>query len=219
RAHTLRKLSPYSPAARAALVREDWDAIKEHALEWEKESQRPDVLLALGQRYVKLHQSDDAERCFKRSLALSPDLPTYRLLAGVYQERGNTEQWLSTLQEVLKQPDTGLNHAQVQVQIARHFMSKKEFKKAQPYADAAVDALQPVIQEGKTPMAEILAALLLDEAGDSNGRDRVLSQIGSKNRFRPLVDFFVAALARGEKAEVDVAAADKVIKSLSAEDQ
>jgi hypothetical protein len=47
--------------------------------------------------------------------------------------------WVATLERYLKEPDPGLGHAQVQVEIAEHLMGKKDFAKAKPYADAAAE--------------------------------------------------------------------------------
>ncbi len=46
--------------------------------------------------------------------------------------------WQSTLEQFLaKTEDPGLTHAQVQVELARHFMDLKQWEKAWPFAEAA----------------------------------------------------------------------------------
>jgi tetratricopeptide (TPR) repeat protein len=131
--------SPYAPMARAALIMRDWDNVKAQAADWEKESQHPEVLLALGRRALSENRLDDAERCIGKALEMSPDLGGFRLLADAYKKMGDTDKWLATLERVLKVPDAGLEHARVRVDIANHFMAKKDFTKAKPYADAAAE--------------------------------------------------------------------------------
>lgn len=133
-------VSPHAPVGMAALIDDDWEHAKAHAAEWEKGCQHPEVLLALGRRYLQLKWTEDAERCLKRAVALSPERPAYRLLAQVYGDAGKTDQWLAALEEVLKGEDTGLDHAQVRVEIAQHFMRQKDFARARPYAEAAAES-------------------------------------------------------------------------------
>src|SRR5204863_3239188 len=47
--------------------------------------------------------------------------------------------WQETLEAFLKEEDTGLTHAGVRVELARYFMAKKEWQRAQPYAEAAAE--------------------------------------------------------------------------------
>jgi|GEM_PF-5330800 len=62
-------------------------------------------------------------------------------------------------------------------------------------------------------------ALLRDEAGETRQRDDLLKDISRKNPFKPLADFFLASLGKGEKAEVDLGQAEKIIKSVNADDR
>ena len=73
----------------------------------------------------------------RRYLEMSPDRWAYQVLAGAFKQAGKFDKWQEILDESLKQEDTGLDHAQVVVEIARHFMSRKEWDKAWPYVDAA----------------------------------------------------------------------------------
>jgi tetratricopeptide (TPR) repeat protein len=138
-ARSLMTASPYAPAARASTVATNWPAAEKYAETWEKESQHPTLLIALGKRYAELQRPDDAERCLKRALALSPDRNTNRKLAETYKAQGKMDLWQETLEDYLKGEDTGLDHAQVCVELARYFMARKEWKRAQPYAEAAAE--------------------------------------------------------------------------------
>jgi hypothetical protein len=132
------KVSPHSPQPVVALIETDWDAVRAEAAEWEKKyAGSASVLAALGRKYVELKQSADAERCLRAATRLSPDRPTVQALAGVYKDRGDTAKWQEALDDYLKTEDTGLAHAQVRVELARHFIKLKQFDKAKPYAESA----------------------------------------------------------------------------------
>ena len=61
-------------------------------------------------------------------------------LAANYKAQGDLTRWQETLDSFLKTAVTGLDHARVRVEIARHFMSRGEWQKAKPYADAAAES-------------------------------------------------------------------------------
>jgi hypothetical protein len=134
------KVSPHSPQPVVALIETDWDGVRGQAAEWEKKyAGSASVLAALGRKYVELKQSADAERCLRAGARLSPDRPTFQALAGVYKDRGDTAKWQEALDDYLKTEDTGLAHAQVRVELARHFIRLKQCDKAKPYAEAAAE--------------------------------------------------------------------------------
>jgi tetratricopeptide (TPR) repeat protein len=133
------KHSPYAPIARAAVIARDLKLTKEELAAWEKEAQHPEVFLALARRALADNRPADAEGPLTKAIELSPDRTTYRMLAEVYRKKGDEDKWLATLERFLKEPDPGLAHAQVRVEIAEHFMAKKDYKRAQPYAEAAAE--------------------------------------------------------------------------------
>ena len=61
-------------------------------------------------------------------------------MANVYKSQGQADKWLATLEEVLRQEDNALDHADVRDTIAREFMKQKKYKEAMPYADAAAES-------------------------------------------------------------------------------
>ncbi len=138
---TLLTISPYSPMARKVLVQYHWDDIQEKADQWDKGSAPyPGLSSSLAERYTNLGRWDDAERCLKAAIKVLPsDLVLYRQLATIYEQQGQTDRWLATLEEYLKQPDYGLEHFAVQSQIAHHFMDRKQWEKALPYAEGAAE--------------------------------------------------------------------------------
>src|SRR5579864_575858 len=133
-------ISPYAPLPVAWAVERDWELAKPHVAEWEKSfRQSPAVLSALGKRYTELQQWDDAERCLKQYIGLSPDVVGFRLLADVYKSQGKLDRWKETLDEFLKHEDYGLAHATARVEIANYLMRQGKDKDALPYAEAAAE--------------------------------------------------------------------------------
>lgn len=139
-ARRLLDISPHAPQPVIALVQYDWKFAAPRALEWEKlYSGMPTVLAALGMKYSTLKQYDDAERCLKAYLRLSPDRAGYQQLASNYKAQNDLVRWKETLDNYLKTEDLGLDHARIRVDMAKHFMSRKEWDKAKPYAEAAAE--------------------------------------------------------------------------------
>jgi tetratricopeptide (TPR) repeat protein len=98
----------------------------------------PLVAQLLAQTYVNRKQWADAERCWKKYIAVSPDYMGYEALAKVYKEQKLDEKWLETLKEYLTHgQDYGLQASLVQEEIAYYYMEKGDFKSADPYATAA----------------------------------------------------------------------------------
>jgi tetratricopeptide (TPR) repeat protein len=134
------EVSPHSPLARAAVIVHDWPFALRHVDAWEKEHpDHPSLLHALAQRYLEQGRHKEAQRYLQRFIARSPDASAYRELADIYKAQGNWDKWKEALDAFLEQEDYGLSHAQVRVMIARHFMARKEWDKARPYAVAAAE--------------------------------------------------------------------------------
>lgn len=134
----LKEISPHSPLANALYLAEAKPEYEKLYPELEKQFGDHAVFQkALAERYLATQRLDDAIRCFSRRLELSPDLEGFRRLAELYKSKGDSARWLETLEAGLKTEDKGLTHAQLRVEIALALIAKKEFKKAEPYAEAA----------------------------------------------------------------------------------
>jgi tetratricopeptide (TPR) repeat protein len=133
----LKSASPESPWIACADILNHWDAGK--AQEWEQShGGYPSIQLALGKKYTELGQWDDAVRCMRRYIRVSPDFGGYQSLAHVYKTQGRDDLWLDTLKEFLTKTEAiALEHAQVQVEIADYYMARHQYKDALPLADAA----------------------------------------------------------------------------------
>src|SRR5262249_36506433 len=80
---------------------------------------------------------EDAERCYERSIALSPTKDAYVDLADSYRAAGQEDMWLPTLERFFKVEDFGLGHASVHSIIANDFLDKGNWAEAEPHAVAA----------------------------------------------------------------------------------
>ncbi len=140
-ASMLMRLDPYSAFAMGKLVEGAWDQSKQSVSEWrQKVGDAPALIGALGRKYVELKQYDEAEKLLRRYMELSPDRWAYVKLAECYKARGDADRWKSTLDEYLaKTESAGLEHAEVQVQIANDLMDRGRFAEAKPYAETAAE--------------------------------------------------------------------------------
>jgi tetratricopeptide (TPR) repeat protein len=137
-------ISPFAPMGIASLIEEDDVAWRKESTAmtttWEKESPHAEVFQALAKRYQQENRPDDAVRCWKRAAEISPDAESQRQLAKLYKKQGQEELWLKTMEAILDQPDLGLEHAQIGVELARHFMKRRDFERAKPYAAEAAES-------------------------------------------------------------------------------
>ncbi|MHB1560052.1 MAG: tetratricopeptide repeat protein [Isosphaeraceae bacterium] len=133
--------SPYSAFAMAVQIEHGWDQASEHVDEWrQKVGDAPALIGALGKKYIELKKFDDAEKLLRRYMELSPDRWAYRSLATCYLARGDRVLWKKILDDFLTKTDpAGLEHAEVQVELARYLMSVNKWDEAKRYADAAVE--------------------------------------------------------------------------------
>ena len=137
-ARMLFEISPHSAVAMATLISLDWNFASDHADQWEKEhGDHPAVLAALAWRHHTLKRYEQAEPLLRRYVDRSPDRWAYDALAEGFLKRDDEAMWLDTLEECLTKPDHALDHANVRVKIARHYMADERWEDAQPYAVAA----------------------------------------------------------------------------------
>ncbi len=130
--------SPYQPYARAVLIENDWENVKDQVVAWEKEAgDFPAVLGALGVHYSQSKNYDEAMRVLARYIDLSPEVGAFRLLAANFKAQGKIDRWQETLEAFLNHEDLGLDHAQVRAEIANYFIGLKQWDKARPYAEQA----------------------------------------------------------------------------------
>lgn len=137
-AHQLLKASPYSPVARAELIERVWSRIRRKAETWERESaDQPQVLCKLAYAYESDKRMDEAQRCAEAAVKVCADHDSLQVLANIYDARKMEDKWLATLERRLELPDYGLMHGSVNKQIAEHFMEKRQWQRAERYAEVA----------------------------------------------------------------------------------
>ena len=126
------------PIVIANRINRDWAHAAKDVAKYERDyADDPLVMNALANRYYTLKRYDDAERCAKQQVKAAPGYSSYRLLAAIYKANNHDARWKETLDEAIKLPPQGLEQAQVQDEIARHYMAQKKWKEAVVYADEA----------------------------------------------------------------------------------
>ena len=129
-------ISPHCPRFIAAsLNTADFDG---HAQELEERYSNSAVILsAIADKHRVREHWDDAIRCLKKSIAISPSHSTYEKLAGIYKSQENFDNWQDALERAIELPSFGLETAKLQVEIAESLMQRGEWKKAEPFAREA----------------------------------------------------------------------------------
>lgn len=141
-AELLRHVSPQSPWLVVLQIQDHWDKAQAQAAQWEKEQgDVPAVSGALARKYADLKRWADAERCWRRYIAVSPDYDGYLALANVYWDENLPDKWLQTMKKFLDDGQAyGLEDAQAQDRIANYLDGRGQFKEAIPYADAEAES-------------------------------------------------------------------------------
>ncbi len=131
------KVSPESPDAAAVWMQHHRKQAVEQAAELEQRfAGQPRVLQAL---IGTASDQNDRDRLLRAYIKLSPDYWAYEVLAESLKRQNKPDEWKATIDEFLEQPDAGLAHAQMRVQVANYYMSQKQYEQARPYAEAAAE--------------------------------------------------------------------------------
>ena len=138
-ARKLLKSSPENPYARSKFIEKEWDQHRDEIPAWEKQGASTPVLLAaLGKHYLDTADLDKGRNYLEKYIRLSPEYWAFKKLADSYEQVGDHARWLAALDRYLDEgQDHGLESARVRVNIANYYMSMHQWKKAQPYAEAA----------------------------------------------------------------------------------
>ncbi|OJW20493.1 MAG: hypothetical protein BGO49_04600 [Planctomycetales bacterium 71-10] len=134
-------LCPDDDFAAACLVGYDWEIAKGRLEGWNKRFAGSSVFLqALGLHHMDAKNYDEAIPLLERSLKIEPESDVYRNLAACRLEKGDEAGWKAALDSYLEDAEPiGLDHAQIQVQIAERLLSQGKAAEAKPYADAAAE--------------------------------------------------------------------------------
>ncbi|HEV3339866.1 MAG TPA: hypothetical protein VG125_05900, partial [Pirellulales bacterium] len=132
----LNALNPGNPEAVAVAVRYDRGlAEKLSGLLLDKYPKQPHVLQSLASTLGA--GSAQGQRIVSEYIKLSPDAWAYEALARAYLDGGRIEQWQALLDEYLSRQPNNEQAAQTRVGMANVFISRGEWEKALPYAEAA----------------------------------------------------------------------------------
>ena len=131
----LNSVSPFHPTSIVKMINENWDDVKDRAMEWERSyGKNPLVLQALAEKYRQSGRLEDAERSLTKSIDASATHAAYRELANLYQERGDLKQCKETLELALELPNYGLEDAQIRTRLAKILMREGDWDGARVHA-------------------------------------------------------------------------------------
>jgi len=133
----LMRVSSNSPDAVVASVLQQHLAPDEFAALEQKFPRHPQVLKLLARMSA---EPEVHKRRLRAYIKFSPDTWAYHMLAEAYRSEGDLDQWKAVLDECLAQPEFGLQHSQLRVQIANQYMDQGEWEKARPYAAEAAES-------------------------------------------------------------------------------
>ncbi len=135
------EVAPYQPRSIAWEIQMSGDFPQKSAEEWEaKYGNNAQLMLFLGQKHRRWHHPDDAERCLKKSIEITPTYEAHFALADEYRDRDEMKACQATLEQSLELPSYSLEYWNAQSQIAYILMNKGEWKAAQPHALAAAES-------------------------------------------------------------------------------
>lgn len=137
-AQELHRASPDAPLYMAKMIELDWPTAEPQVPKWQETwGDHPTLAGALGKQYAKLKRWGDSEKYLRLYMTKAPDTWACEMLAQAILRQGREDEWLATLKEGLTQPDYALDHASLNWTIASHYVDRRQFEKAKPYADAA----------------------------------------------------------------------------------
>ncbi|HEV7225746.1 MAG TPA: hypothetical protein VGN42_23770 [Pirellulales bacterium] len=133
----LMQVSPTSPDAVAAWIRSDrLQALKERPELEKKFADDAQVWAALAN---VSSTREGVERALRTYIKLSPDLWAYQRLTASLKAQEKMKEWKAAVDEFLSQPEAGLTHAQMRVEVANYHMDRMEWEQARPYAAEAAE--------------------------------------------------------------------------------
>jgi hypothetical protein len=130
-------VSPHSPYAMGIALRVN-PGVQPKEKEWEESAKHSPYLAWSFAEVWNLRGNREYSGKFLRLAAeLDPSIDNYRKLASFYKSQGDEKNWLQALDDFLKTPSLGLDHAQIRCEVAQYYAGRREWDKALPYADAA----------------------------------------------------------------------------------
>lgn len=132
------EVSPHHPRAIARSIEKNFNA--QRGAKWEKKyPENAFIQLTIGQQYQKKYLYDDAERCLRKSIELTPSFEACRVLGNQYYAFDEFEESQKIFEKALELESFGLEQSNVHRSLAYSFMRKGKWREAKPYAIAAAN--------------------------------------------------------------------------------
>jgi tetratricopeptide (TPR) repeat protein len=100
-------------------------------------AESPEALCRMGNRFARERNPEQAQKMYEQSIKLKPGAENLTALAKLFLSQGDEAGWLKTMEQRLELPYDRRNDAYTNRDIADHFITKGEWEKALPYAEAA----------------------------------------------------------------------------------
>lgn len=137
----LSRVSPHNPFGPVRLILREGAASPEQIAAWgEAFADRPALLAVLANEYTVAGRHEEAIRTAERASELLPCYDTYRALALAYRGAEREEKYLSSIEKAFEYPTYSLGGAMLRAEVARLFMRRGEFDKAEPHAEKAAES-------------------------------------------------------------------------------
>lgn len=134
----LQTVAPGFPMTVQMRLKLDADACKDQLPEWEQRFQNdPGLLKEIASAYLQTGQIEAAERVLERCLTIEPSFVNAKAYADQALVLGDREEWVARSEEALNYQVLGLEHARLNVELSKYFLSLDELRKAMTYAERA----------------------------------------------------------------------------------
>lgn len=113
---------------------------RNEAANWEKRfANSSPIMVALGKAYKDRRFIEDAKRCLKRSIEISPSNSAWEMLAEIFDAEDDFDNWKDALEHSIELPSFGLESAKLQQQLAEALMRRGEWEQARFHAEQAAN--------------------------------------------------------------------------------
>ena len=135
-ADIIKEISPHCEVWIRLAIESEENPSYEQLQQWESElNSDPQAYEGLGVKYLAMDKTDDAIRCFEKSLSELMTKDASIRLAMIYSRRGDYDEWEETLNRALEQmEDLGLQHAFLHREFTWGYAHRGLWKEAKKHA-------------------------------------------------------------------------------------
>lgn len=138
---SLSRVSPHNPFGPVRLILRKGAAPPEQIAAWDEAfADRPALLSVLANEYTVAGRHEEAIRTAERASELLPSYDTFRAVAVAYRGAEREEEYLASIEKAFEFPTYSLGGAMLRAEVARLFMRRGEFDKAEPHAEKAAES-------------------------------------------------------------------------------